>query len=99
MKKFLIIIVSLLILILPLKTNAAARTYGDLLDELDRLERQKQKQDTEKQISEAEYNRVIGEMRAIEAKVADLNNQIITASNKIEELDQTIQRKKKQITF
>ena len=45
MKKILIIIVSLLILLLPLKTNAAARTYGDLLDELDRLERQKQKQD------------------------------------------------------
>ena len=33
MKKILIIIVSLLILLLPLKTNAAARTYGDLLDE------------------------------------------------------------------
>ena len=96
MKKILIIIVSLLILLLPLKTNAAARTYGDLLDELDRLERQKQKQDTEKQISEAEYNKVVGEMQAIEAKVADLNNQIITASNKIEELEKTIQEKKEE---
>ena len=96
MKKILIIIVSLLILLLPLKTNAAARTYGDLLDELDRLERQKQNQDTEKQISEAEYNKVVGEMQAIEAKVADLNNQIITASNKIEELEKTIQEKKEE---
>ena len=35
-------------------------------------------------------------MQAIEAKVADLNNQIITASNKIEELEKTIQEKKEE---
>lgn len=96
MKKYIIIIFAVVVLLMPVNMNAAARTYGDLLDELDRLEREKDKQDNEKEISQSEYNKVVSEMRSIEAKVADLNNQIIEASNKIEELETTISEKKEE---
>lgn len=93
--KICIIFLSIFLIITPIKTNAAT-TFGDLLDDLEELKEQKRKRDNEAQISREEYNKTVGEMREIERKVASLNQQIIDATKKIQELEGEIQAKKEE---
>lgn len=93
--KICIIFLSIFLIITPIKTNAAT-TFGDLLDDLEELKEQKRKRDNEAQISREEYNKTVGEMREIERKVASLNQQIVDATKKIQELEKEIQTKKEE---
>ena len=88
--KICIIFLSIFLIITPIKTNAAT-TFGDLLDDLEELKEQKRKRDNEAQISREEYNKTVGEMREIERKVASLNQQIVDATKKIQELEKEIE--------
>lgn len=96
-KKSKVIIFLFLFLLIPLKPNAAERnTFGDVLDELAELQKQKAEKDNEIAISEAEYKKISNEIYNIAQEIAALSEQIQQADLDILENEKEIKRKKQQ---
>ena len=97
MKKYLILIIFTLSLFMVLpKDMKAAKTLGDLYDELYELETQKAYQENAEALTEAEYNRVSNAILESKQKIDDYNQKIIEATEEIARLEEEIKEKKKE---
>lgn len=91
MKKLKLFIILSIILILPIKMSAT--TLGDLYDELNELREEKALQDSQKEMSEEEYNQTSTDIMNTELNIESLNKRINEATEKISELEQEIEEK------
>lgn len=96
-KIILICLLMIFLLIAPQKINAKDReTFGDVLDELAELEKQKADKDNEVAISEAEYDRITKEIYNIEKEIEKLSAEIQKANDEIHQLEKDIENKKEE---
>ena len=95
-KKTLILLCLITFLSFPLKPKAVKEqvTFGDALDILEDLRKQKKDKDNEVAISEAEYKRISNEILKIEEEIAILSTEIQEATKQIAELEKDIEKKK-----
>ena len=100
MKKSSIILTLALIIsacLMPLTLNAKDReTFGDVLDELAEIQKQKDDKDNEIAISEAESNRITNEIYKIEKEIEKLSTEIQEANKEINKLEKEIENKKEE---
>ena len=95
--KILIIFIFLALLIAPLNIYAKSNeTFGDKLDELDSLKKQKEDKENEKRLTEAEYKKISNEIVAIENEIANLSTEIQEATKEIAQLEKNIELKKEE---
>lgn len=92
--KILIILLMSFIIIYPSSLEAARRTYGDLLDELAALKKEKQDKANKKALTEKEYNNVSTNIQETDNKINELDLQIQETIKKIEDLNVQINNKK-----
>ncbi len=95
-KKLITIFSLICLLIMPLKPKADRITFGDVLDELAELERQKAEKDYEKEITEDQYNKISQEIINIENDIAKLSLEIQEATKQINQLEKDIESKKEE---
>ena len=74
--KKILLICLLAFLIIPINIKADRVTFGDVLDELAELERQKAEKDNEIQISQQEYDRLSNEIYQIQIEIENLSKSI-----------------------
>lgn len=96
MKKKIISILLLSIFLIPNIIEAAAVTYGDLLDELANIEQEKAEQEAAIALSQAEYNKIVGQINVSQEKIDELNDKIIKTQLEIVDLEKQIQEKKEE---
>ncbi len=98
MKKVIVLILTIVFFIPVLKAEniTSYRTLGDLERALAQAEEEKIAQENEKQLTEAEYNKLAQDIATSEAKVQTLNKEIIDANNRITELGVEIEDKKEE---
>lgn len=96
MKKYIVSLLLSALLLFPLQMNAAARTYGDLLDNLEKLKQEKIAMQNEAALTESEYKSIGAEIQASQVKVAEYNQEISKKTKEIEDLEIEIQKKKEE---
>ena len=92
--KKILLICLLAFLIIPINIKADRVTFGDVLDELAELERQKAEKDNEIQISQQEYDRLSNEIYQIQIEIENLSKEIQQANEEIDKLGKEIEAKK-----
>lgn len=95
-KKKILLICLLAFLIIPLNVHADRITFGDVLDELAELERQKEEKENEIQISQQEYDRLSNEIYQIQLEIENLSKEIQKANEEIDKLGKEIEAKKEE---
>ena len=96
MKKYVFGLLLSVLFLFPLQVNAAARTYGDLLDNLEKLKQEKIDQENQVRLNESEFKKLGEEIQASEVKVAQYNLEISKKTKEIEDLEADIQKKKEE---
>ena len=97
MRKFVLPVLLTLVLLFPLQTRAAtAKTYGDLLDNLEKLKQEKIAMQNEAALTESEYKSIGAEIQESQVKVAEYNQEISKKTKEIEDLEIEIQKKKEE---
>ena len=86
-------LLAFLIITYPQKEYAQITTFGDLLDELARVEQKKEEQERQVALSQAEYEKVSNEIITSQQKIQEYNEEIVAATKKIAELEEEIQKK------
>ncbi len=99
MKKtsIIILLITIVALLFPLNMKANSfETFGEELDYLEELRAEKRKQESDKALTEAEYERTTNEIYQTRKDIERLNDEIRQAEEDIKQLDKDIETKKNQ---
>lgn len=98
MKKVLIVL--LLLLIVPINIEAASvsstQTFGDVLDDLEKLKKEYAEFEEQKKLTKEEYNKTSDEIIESDKKIKELVTKINSTIKKIEDLGIEIENKKEE---
>ncbi|MCI8330542.1 MAG: peptidoglycan DD-metalloendopeptidase family protein [Bacilli bacterium] len=94
--KILLLCLITMMIIIPNTIKADRITFGDALDELAELERQKEEKENEIAITQEQYDKLSNEIYQIQIEIENLSKEIQKANEEIDKLGKEIESKKEE---